>query len=234
MIVEGWLMFFLFFGVGVCGGSADGRDWWNVLHYDIAVKPEFEKKFISGSNTIRFRVVRPGREMQIDLQQPLMITSVRWHGEQLHFLRSADAYMISFPGELQHGEMDSVLIRFEGTPHEAVHAPFDSGWIWAKDKKGRPWMSVTCEGSGAAVWLPCKNLLSDEPDSGVTLAITVPDTLVAVGNGRLATKTAGGNRWTTWHWTVVNTINNYDIIPYIGAYTTWRDTAGGSELLCEG
>lgn len=26
-------MFLLFFGVGVCGGSRYGRDWWNVLRY---------------------------------------------------------------------------------------------------------------------------------------------------------------------------------------------------------
>jgi aminopeptidase N len=171
MIGKGSVLFLLFFGIGTAGRAADGRDWWDVLHYDITIKPDFEKKFISGSNTIRFAVVRAGREMQIDLQQPMAITSVRWHGEQLHFSRSADAYVISLPGELRQGEIDSVLILFEGTPHEAVHAPFDNGWIWAKDKKGRPWMSVTCEGSGADVWLPCKNLLADEPDSGATLAI---------------------------------------------------------------
>ena len=229
MIVKVCLMILLFFGAGASCRAADGRDWWDVLHYDISIKPDYDNKFIAGANTIRFRVLQPGATMQIDLQQPMSITSISWHGQDLLYERTGDAYTIRFPRQLEKDEIDSVFIEFEGKPHEAVHAPFDNGWIFAKDKKGRPWMSVTCEGSGAAVWLPCKNILSDEPDSGVTLAITVPDTLVAVGNGRLKDKTVEKNGWTTWHWAVVNTINHYDIIPYIGAYTHWQETFPGEK-----
>ena len=50
------------------------RAWWNVLRYDIWVKPDYEKKFITGSNTITFNVIKPGKTMQIDLQEPLIIT----------------------------------------------------------------------------------------------------------------------------------------------------------------
>ena len=53
-------------------------------------------------------------------------------------------------------------------------------------------MTVTCEGLGASVWFPCKDHLSDEPDSGVVEHITVPDTLVGVGNGRLRDKHPNG------------------------------------------
>ena len=55
-------------------------------------------------------------------------------------------------------------------------------------RKGRPWMSVACQGLGASVWYPCKDHQSDEPDDGATLSITVADSLVAVGNGRLKEK----------------------------------------------
>jgi aminopeptidase N len=77
--------------------------------------------------------------------------------------------------------------------------PWDGGWIF-KDAKGRPWMTVACQGLGASVWYPCKDHQSDEPDAGATLSIIVADTLVAVGNGRLINKTDNKNGTTTWEW----------------------------------
>src|SRR4029453_15043842 len=64
---------------------------------------------------------------------------------------------------------------------------------------------------------------SDEPDSGASLSITVPDTLTAVGNGRLKEKKINADGTATFTWTVVNPINNYNIIPYIGKYVTWHE-----------
>mgnify|MGYP003694249467 CR=1 FL=1 len=49
-------------------------------------------------------------------------------------------------------------------------------------------MTVACQGLGASVWYPCKDHQSDEPDNGATLNITVVDSLVAVGNGRMKEK----------------------------------------------
>jgi aminopeptidase N len=88
-------------------------------------------------------------------------------------------------------------------------------------------MTVADEGLGASVWFPCKDHLYDEPDSGVVLSITAPDSLVAIGNGRLRDKKSNGNGTTTWTWAVVNPINSYDIIPYIGKYVNWSEQYKG-------
>ena len=69
-----------------------------------------------------------------------------------------------------------------------MRPPWDGGWIWKKDKNANPWMSVACQGLGASVWYPCKDIQSDEPDYGATLNIIVPDSLVGIGNGRLIEK----------------------------------------------
>jgi len=88
---------------------------------------------------------------------------------------------------------------------------------------------VACQGLGASVWYPCKDHQSDEPDSGASLHMTVPDTLVAVGNGRLKEKKDNGDGTTTWSWNVVNPINNYDIIPYIGKYVNFHEDFQGEK-----
>jgi aminopeptidase N len=83
--------------------------------------------------------------------------------------------------------------------------------------------------SPARVWYPCKDHQSDEPDNGAALMITVPDTLVAVGNGRLVSKTSFSPGTMTWKWQVKNPINNYNIIPYIGKYVNFTDTVMGEK-----
>jgi aminopeptidase N len=116
---------------------------------------------------------------------------------------------------------------FHGKPKEAVRAPWDGGWVWKKDKNNNPWMTVACQGLGASVWYPCKDIQSDKPDSGATLRIIVPDSLVAVGNGRLTEKKSLGNGNTIYTWKVKNTINNYCIIPYIGKYVNFSEKYAG-------
>ena len=61
------------------------------------------------------------------------------------------------------------------------------------------------------------------------MSITVPDTLFAVGNGRLKDKIIHDDGTVTYKWEVKDPINNYDIIPYIGKYTTWHEVYNGEK-----
>jgi aminopeptidase N len=209
------------------GSITPERAWWNLLKYDLRVTPDYDKKSLQGENAIRFQAVTGGQTMQIDLQEPMNILSITWGKKALHYTREGSVFHVRFPKPIKEGSVETVLIKYEGTPRVAVHPPWDGGWIWTTDKQGRPWMSVACEGLGASVWFPCKDHLSDEPDSGVSLSITVPDSLVAIGNGRLQAKNDNGNGTSTYTWVVVNPINSYDIIPYIGKYVNWSEQYPG-------
>lgn len=90
-------------------------------------------------------------------------------------------------------------------------------------------MSVACQGLGASVWYPCKDHQSDEPDRGALLRISVPDTLMAIGNGRLKGKQQYKKGWTVYDWEVKNPINNYNIIPYIGKYAHFNESYAGEK-----
>ncbi|HWK07289.1 MAG TPA: M1 family metallopeptidase [Puia sp.] len=211
------------------GSITPERAWWNVLHYDIQVTPDFDKKSIKGVTGIRLQAVASGRVLQIDLQEPMRILSIRWRNSTVRFKREGNAFHVYLPKTVKRGSIGTLTVNYAGVPRAAVRPPWDGGWIWTKDKLGRPWMSVACQGLGASVWYPCKDHQSDEPDSGAALHITVPDTLVAVGNGRLADKKENGNGTATYTWKVINPINNYDIIPYIGKYVTWHEDYPGEK-----
>jgi aminopeptidase N len=205
------------------------RTWWDVMKYHVLVKPDYDKKTIEGKVDIRFKVLRTAHRMQIDLQQPMVLTKAYIGDVKLNYTRDSNAYFIEVPLNLPKGSLQTLALRFEGSPRVAKRPPWDGGWIFTKDEKGRPWMSVACQGLGASVWYPCKDHQSDEPDNGAELSITVPDSLVAVGNGRLVEKKSFQPGTTTWRWQVKSPINNYNIIPYIGSYVNFNDTLMGEK-----
>src|SRR5687768_14242477 len=168
------------------------RAWWDVTHYDISVEPEISNKTISGLVVLSFKVTSPGRLMQIDLQQPMEIRTLKWKDQALAFTRDSNVFFVEFPEQLMTGTNHKLFISYSGKPREAVMPPWDGGWIWKKDRSGNPWVSVACQGLGASVWYPCKDHQSDEPDSAL-LRITVPDSLMAVGNGKLRDKQSAGD-----------------------------------------
>jgi len=213
------------------GSITKERAWWNVLKYDITVTPDFVSKSIKGKNKISF-FDSGGYTMQIDLQQPMEIDSAVINNEKINYKRegnvfwfyirdSAKAYRVK-PG------IKELTIYFHGVPRPALNAPWDGGWIWKKDEKGRPWISVACQGLGASVWYPCKDHQSDEPDNGASITINIPDTLVAVANGKLKNKNVKGGL-ASYTWEVKNPINNYNIVPYIGKYVNYTETFNGEK-----
>ena len=219
------------------------RAWWDVATYNIYVQPDFTTKSIQGWNKIEFDVNSEGRnkKMQIDLQQPMMIDSIIFNNAALTDLkREGNVYIVDF-GNFKFNvaktfakkekalPLYAITVYFHGKPREAVNPPWDGGWIWRKDKNGRPWMTAACQGLGASVWYPCKDHQSDEPDLGAVLQVRVPDSLVAVGNGRLEGKETRPDGTAVYTWKVVNPINNYDIIPYIGKYVNFSDSFNGEK-----
>lgn len=211
------------------GSIGPGRMHWDVLHYEITVKPDYNNKTIEGKNILTYKD-EGVTTMQLDLQEPMIIDSIVQNGKQYSFSREGNVYWVKLrdqqPAE-QVSAKTSMTIYFHGKPREAVRPPWDGGWIWKKDKNNNPWMSVACQGLGASVWYPCKDAQRDEPDNGAILHIIVPDSLTAVGNGRMTEKHEVGAGNSMYTWEVKNPINNYCIIPYIGKYVHFGEVYAG-------
>lgn len=221
------------------GSIGAGRAWWDVKQYHIQVNVNIKEQYIQGSNKIVFAIVKAGKNrlMQLDLKKPMEITKIEWVQNKygtLPFKQEGSVYWVDFGDRdfaLTKDSTDeqTIIVHFKGKPRAAANPPWDGGWVWAKDEKGRPWVTVACQGIGASIWYPCKDHQSDEPNNGASLSITVPDSLVAVGNGRLKNKRKNSDSTTTWQWEVKNPINNYNIIPYIGNYVNWEEQYAGEK-----
>lgn len=213
------------------GSDNQYRNWWNVMRYDIEIEPNFEQKSIKGSLLMSFEVVKDTKDqiMQIDLQEPMKIDEVKISGQEVKSVeREGNVYFIKFNHKLQKKVVYILQLKFSGNPRIAIKAPWDGGWIFAKDEKGRQWMTVACQGLGASVWFPNKDYQGDEPDDGASVNMVVDTDLVGVSNGRLVEKKQAGDKM-AYKWEVKNPINNYNIIPYIGHYIEIKDIYKGEK-----
>src|SRR5690349_1893262 len=65
------------------GSNTPQRSWWDVQRYDVLVKPDYNKKTITGKTTITYTVNtdQPNDYIQIDLQTPLQIDQILYNGK---------------------------------------------------------------------------------------------------------------------------------------------------------
>lgn len=211
------------------GSNTSYRDFWDVKKYELSVEPNFEKKTVSGSNLMSFEITKDVKNptFQIDLQQPM---EYQFIGLNKCFTpkRKGDFIFIETKKSFKKGEKYTFNIQFSGNPKVAKKEPWDGGWVFSKDKKGNPFMSVAQEGDGVSLWLPSKDLWSDEPDQGIVMKIITPKDLVGVGNGRLIKQTQEKDK-NTFTWEVKNTINPYSIVPNVGKYVNFKDSFDGEK-----
>ena len=201
------------------------RAWWDVTFYDLHVTLDPADSTIRGWNGITYQVTGKPRAMQIDLQQPLVIDSVVQDRRKVSYRREGDAFFLAVSGQ-RKGTSRTVTIYYSGRPRVAERPPWDGGLIWAHDADGHPWIATACQGLGASVWWPTKDTQADEPDSQ-RVALTVPDSLRAVANGRLRGIEPGPAGWTTYEWFVTSPINNYDVAASVGNYAHFDDVYEG-------
>ena len=76
------------------GSITPEREWWDLTYYHLDIKVEPDKKFISGSNTVGYKVLKSNKTMQIDLQEPMENTSVISNGKPLKFNREGNACLL--------------------------------------------------------------------------------------------------------------------------------------------
>ena len=210
------------------GSITPEREWWDLTYYHLDIKVEPDKKFISGSNTVGYKVLKSNKTMQIDLQKPMEITSVIANGKSLKFNREGNAYFIELKAKQKKDDINYIEIFYEGFPKEAIRAPWDGGLSWTKDDNGNHFIATSCQGLGASVWWPNKDHMYDEVDS-MLISVNVPKQLTNVSNGRLRKVTDHKNNTKTFDWFVTNPINNYGVNINIGDYVSFSEVYKGEK-----
>ncbi|MBP2832999.1 M1 family metallopeptidase [Aquimarina sp. U1-2] len=209
------------------GSITPEREWWDVIYYHLDIRVEPDRKYISGKNTIHYKVLKEQQVLQIDLQSPLTLEKAIQGNAILNVKSEGNAHFITLSKKQKKGSIESIEVYYSGNPREAVNAPWDGGISWTKDKNGNHFIASSCQGLGASVWWPNKDHMYDEVDS-LLISVNVPKSLINVSNGRLR-KVETFEKTKTFHWFVSNPINNYGVNINIGDYVHFGEQYEGEK-----
>lgn len=212
------------------GSITPERAWWDLGHYHLDIKVDPKQRTISGKNTMKYRVLAEKDRLQIELQAPMKLDKVLQSGKVLSVEKDGYSYFISLQEEHVIGSEHEITMYFSGQPQVAIRAPWDGGITWTKDENGIDFIASSNQGVGASIWWPNKDHAYDEPDNGTLISVEVPEHLVDVSNGRLIKTDHNKKAKTkTYHWQVVNPINNYGININIGDYVHFGEKYQGEK-----
>jgi aminopeptidase N len=204
------------------GSLSPLRSCYDINFYHLDVKFDIDHRQISGSNEFRFTAVESFDNLQFDLFGNLQIDKILFHGKTLNFTREGNAVFVQFPDLIEKGNKDTFTVYYSGNPIVTEKAPRFGGVVFSTDSLGSPLVATACEASGASIWWPNKDHLSDEVDS-MLISVSVPNGLKDVSNGRLRKVVDLKNGYTRFDWFVSNPINNYNVAVNIGNYTHFSD-----------
>lgn len=204
------------------GSTRAERECFDVNYYELDIKIDTTTKSISGSNKIKFSVKQDFTTLQIDLFDNMIIDKITYAGKDVKFRREYNAVFVTLNEKLEQGMDGEITVFYHGRPTIAKRAPWDGGFTWTRDKNGKLWMGVSCEGIGASLWWPNKDYLGDEPDS-MRIICNVPTGLMCVSNGNMEKDERQTDNTTTYTWKVSYPINNYNVTLNVGDYIQLHD-----------
>ena len=198
----------------------------DLLYYHLDIRVDPERKFLSGKNTIRFRMLQDDTRIQLDLHAALQVDKILMGETALKYERELGTVFVDFPETLRAGRVYSIDFFYSGTPLETGRF---GGIAFRKDASGYHWINTACEGIGASLWWPNKDQWRDEVEN-MDISVAIPSDLVDVSNGKFAGKSELGDGYTRWDWKVQYPINNYDVSLNIGNYQHFSDRFGDLPL----
>jgi aminopeptidase N len=198
----------------------------DLLYYHLDVRVDPEKKSLSGSTTVRFKMLADDTRIQLDLYANLNVDKILFGTTPLKFERELNAVFITFPETLRRSRTYSIDFFYSGVPAETGRF---GGITFRKDPQGRDWITTSCEGPGASMWWPNKDQWRDEVEA-MDISVSIPSKLTDVSNGRFMGKKDLGDGYTRWDWHVNYPINSYNVSMNIGAYEQFSDTHNGLTL----
>ncbi|MCS7297386.1 MAG: M1 family metallopeptidase [Bacteroidia bacterium] len=210
------------------GSLSPYRSCYDVVHYTLSLSIYPRRNFLKGEVICTFRWLGGSDTLQIDLDSTLEVSDIQIEEERVPFVRVKGTRAIWVPlskwkERWEIGDLRRWRVRYEGRPRPAVRPPWEGGLVWSKTPTGQPWIGVTCQGSGASLWWPLKDHLSDEPDS-VTLNFCVPAPLRVIANGQFL-QSVPLRSDTCYTYRTSYPINTYNVTFYAApGYRSYTDT----------
>lgn len=202
------------------------RQNFDVVFYGLDIQISPSEKKVGGWVEIKAIALTEIDSIQLNLDQPLAIEELRWktrEGESLRYSRQYRTVMVNLNQKVKQNQSFSIHVKYSGIPVESKKPPWSGGLVWKKDKQKNPWIGVVCETEGASIWFPCKDHVSDKPDSAY-LRFTIPDMGLSVVSNGVFVGTEKKNNFQSFTWKVSYPISAYNITFYVGNFGKIEDS----------
>lgn len=193
---------------------------YDVQHYRLELDVDPERKFIEGVVVMQAVAVETLTLVELDLDPRFEVLTASIDGEPVRF-HSEDGKLILSGAVISAKNEFTTSVSYRGIPYEAENPPWDGGFVWAETESGEHWIATAVQGRGCDLYWPCKDHISDKPELGADMLITVPSSLTAVMSGVLLLETSLDGR-TTYHWRTQNPISAYHLALNIGPFKKYE------------
>lgn len=199
------------------GTNSSLRACFDLKYYDWTIEPNAENKSIVGKMKIGFTAIQSQDSIMLDMEKSLKVDSIISSKKLLKWIRKGNFLYLIFEENLVVNQNENMEIYYHGKPKNIMNqGPIQ----WRKDVNGKDWICTQTQGIGPEYMMPCKSPLIDEPDS-CFIRVKTKNNLVGVANGKLDSISVNGD-FKTYHWSVKNPINIYNISFNIGDYVSFQ------------
>jgi aminopeptidase N len=193
----------------------------DALHYGLDLAWTPDTRTLEGDATIELRSTATGDHLQLDLGQPLQVSSVTLDGDDVQFQHDAKNLVVDAP--VIKGQRYVLEVRYSGTPQPAP-APTNRTDFnttgWTTTPAGEAWTMQ--EPHGAFTWYPVNDQPSDK--AFYDISVTVPSPWIGIANGVMTDQTEqDGLTTTTWH--LSEPASSYVVTVATGDYTRTTNTS---------
>ncbi|KAB2950528.1 MAG: M1 family metallopeptidase, partial [Thermoanaerobaculia bacterium] len=192
---------------------------YDVRRYDLAVALDPAARTLAGTNRVTVATLAELDAFEIQLDSRLALERASVDGARASFTHENGLVTVALAAPWAAAERHEIELAYGGRPKVAARPPWLDGLVWEETPSGAPWLGVTVQGDGADDWWPAKDHPSDEPDEGMSIALTLPAGLVGLSNGRKVGEAGNADGTVTTRWEVGFPINNYlvtfNAAPYV-------------------
>ncbi|HEX3143302.1 MAG TPA: hypothetical protein VHQ64_04975, partial [Pyrinomonadaceae bacterium] len=187
---------------------------FDVVHYDLLLEPDIDRKSVTGTETIRIISRAAGvREVELNCGE-LTIDSVKDQGVAQKFVRHERQLIISLARAVKQNETREIEIEYHGSPRRGIR-------FWPDRQQVYTVFSTS-------QWMVCV----DGPDHRATLnlKLVLPAGLTAIANDRMASQHALANGKVLSEWKQDVAAPTYVFGFAVGKFRTVTERHGHVEL----
>ncbi len=213
---------------------------WDLLHTDLDVRFDMQQHYLLGTAKLWLKPIAYAQDTLVLQAKDLLIHEVKLLGKNataVPFTYDQKELVIKPGKTYQPGDSLAIIIKYTARPDEVGQ----QGSTAIKDAKGLYFINTRGENpykplqiwtqgetEASSCWFPT----IDRPNERCThqIAITVPDTLQTLSNGRLASSTKEGGNLRRDVWMQELPTSPYLFMMAIGQYAVAKDSWRGKEV----